>query len=247
MAGKNIRKVETLSRLMHYILGNRPDEFGLVPDQEGFIPIKELLKVIHDEPHMAYVRESHLIEVILHERGNAFEIAERKIRSKKRGFVSLTEEDTAANPPKLLFKGVKRKTYPAVVKHGLLPGPGDHVVVTTDRDLAIRIAHRLDQKPVIVEIRAQAASKSGTAFFAFGDSLYVADRVPAQYINGPPLPKDLSEGRKPVTKTEGLTPGSFVLDLEKDPDRTRRDRARKRKGRKEEVRRARKRKHARGL
>jgi putative RNA 2'-phosphotransferase len=245
MAGKNIRKVDTLSRLMHYILGARPDEFGLVPDQEGFIPIKELLKVIHDEPHMAYVRESHLREVILHDRGDAFEVAERKIRCRKRNFVSLKGQDAVANPPKLLFKGVKRKAYPAVLVHGLVPGAGDHVVMTTDRDLAIRIARRQDQRPVIFEIRAQAASESGTAFFPFGDSLYVADRVPARFINGPPLPKDLPEERGPMRRKAEFTPGSFILEAEKDPDRTRRDRARKKRGWKEEARRVRKRKHAR--
>jgi putative RNA 2'-phosphotransferase len=239
MAGKNIRKVDTLARLMRYILGTRPDEFGLVPDQEGFIPIKELLKVIREEPSMAYARESHLMEVILHDRGDLFEVAEKKIRSTKRSFVSPAEENPASSPPKFLFKGVKRKSYPAVLTHGLVPGSGDHVVMTTDRDLAIRIAHRQDQTPVIVEIRAQAASESGTAFLAFGESLYVADRVPPWFITGPPLPKDLAgESERPRTGQE-FTPGSFLIDLKEDPDRTRRDRARKKKGWKEEARRIR--------
>jgi putative RNA 2'-phosphotransferase len=244
MANKNIRKVQTLSRLLHYILGTRPDEFGLVPDQEGFIPIKELLKVIHEEPRMAYVRESHLREVILHDRGDLFEVAERKIRSKKRSFVPLKGQEALTTPPKLLFKGVKRKTYPTVITHGLLPGAGNHVVMTTDRDLAIRIAQRHDQRPVIFEIRARAASESGTTFLPFGDSLYVTDRVPAQFIKGPPLPKDLPEQKEPMREKTEPTPGSFILDLDKGLDRAHRERAKK-KGWKEEARRGRKRKHAR--
>jgi putative RNA 2'-phosphotransferase len=244
MAKKNTRKVDTLSRLMHYVLGNRPDEFGLVPDQEGFIPIKELLKVIHEEPHMAYVRKSHLTEALLHDRDKVFEVVERKIRCKHRSYFSPNTQEASANPPKLLFKGVKRKTYPAVLTHGLLPGARDHVVMTTDRDLAIRIAHRLDQKPVLLEIRAQAASESGTPFFPFGDSLYMADRVPVQFINGPPLPKYPSEEREPAKRDVVPTPGSFILDRDRDPDLSRRHRAEKRKGWKEEVRRARRGKHA---
>jgi putative RNA 2'-phosphotransferase len=241
MAGKHVRKVDTLSRLMHYILGNRPDEFGLVPDQEGFILIKELIKVIHEEPAMAYVRQSHVMEAILHDRGDLFEVAERKIRSTKRSFVSLAARDPLADPPKLLFKGVKRKAYPYVLTHGLLPGAEDHVVMTSDRDLAVRIANRQDQRPVILEIQAQAASNTGTAFFAFGDSLYVADRVPARFINGPPLPADLPEKRDPSKTRQEFAPGSFILDLDKDPDRKRGDRARKKRGWKEETRRSRRR------
>jgi len=244
MASKHIRKVDTLARLMHYILGTRPDESGLVPDQEGFIPIKELLKVIHEEPSMAYVRESHLTEVILQDRGDLFEVADRKIRSKKRGFVPPAEKDPLANPPKLLFKGVKRKAYPAVLTHGLAPGPGDHVVMTTDRDLATRIANRQDQRPVIVEIQAQAAGESGTAFFTFGDCLYVADKIPARFIKGPPLPKDLPEQREPARTREDFTPGSFLIKADKDHDPTRQDKARKKRGWKEETRRIRRKKHA---
>jgi len=242
MATKNIRKVDALSRVMHYILGTRPDEFGLVPDQAGFIPIKELLKAVHEEPSMAYVRESHLMEVILHDRGDLFEVAEKKIRSTNRSFVSLAEAGPLSNPPKLLFKGVKRKAYAAVLAHGLVPGAGDHVVMTIDRDLAIRIALRQDQQPVILEISARAASESGTAFFAFGDSLCVADRVPARFINGPPLPEHQPAQKEPPRKREEFAPGSFPLDPDKDPDRMRRDRARKKRGWKEDARRARRRK-----
>jgi putative RNA 2'-phosphotransferase len=244
MARKHIRKVDSLARLMRYILGNRPDEFGLVPDRQGFIPIKELLKVIHEEPSMAYVRESHLTEVILQDKEGLFEIAERKIRSKKRGFAPPAEKDALANPPKLLFKGVKRKAYPSVLTHGLVPALGDHVVMTTDRELAARIANRQDQRPMIVEIRAQAAGESGTAFFAFGDCLYVADTIPARFINGPPLPKDVSEQREPARPREDFMPGSFLINLDQDHDTTRQYKARKKRGWKEEARKLRRKKHA---
>jgi len=64
MPQKNKRKVAHLNRLLNYILGNRPDEFGLVPDKEGYISLKELLKAINEEPNMAYVRETHIQEVL---------------------------------------------------------------------------------------------------------------------------------------------------------------------------------------
>jgi hypothetical protein len=156
----------------------------------------------------------------------------------------LTEQQALADPPKLLFKGVKRTAYPSVLTHGLAPALGDHVVMTTDRDLAVRIANRQDQRPVIVEIRAQAAGESGTAFFAFGDCLYVADKIPARFISGPPLPKALPEQREPARTREDFMPGSFLINPDKDHDATRQDKARKKRGWKEEARRARRKKHA---
>jgi len=228
MAQKKKRKVESLLRMMKYILEKRPDEFGLAPDQEGFIQIKGLLHAIREETNMAYVRESHLREVILQDKDHLFEIDGKKIRSTKRDFFPIYKADAVFSPPKLLFKAVKRKAYPAIVKTGLVPGAKEHIVMTTDRDLALRMAQRLDQRPIILEIRAHAANDNGIPFYPFGESLYVSDRIPTQFINGPPLPKDLSEKKGPVKKERETTLGSFIMRVENDPDLKRRMKAKKR-------------------
>ena len=43
------KKQKQLSKLIQYILGRNPYEFGLVPDREGFVKIKELLKALNEE------------------------------------------------------------------------------------------------------------------------------------------------------------------------------------------------------
>ena len=242
MAQKNKRKVANLSRLLNYILGNRPDEFGLVPEKEGYIAIKEFLKAINEEPNMAYVRESHLREVLLNDRDGLFEIDGKRIRSTQRNFCPVNKEKDLTPPPKILFKGVKRKAYPYILNSGLLPGANEYVVMTTDRDLAIRIARRSDQEPVILEIRAGAAIENGITFYPFGESIYMADSVPVQFISGPPLPKELPPKKETIEKEREIAPGSFILEAERDPDLKRRNKAKKRIGWKKEVRKGRKRK-----
>jgi len=245
VAKKYRRKVANLSRLMSYLLGNRPDEFGLVPDREGYITIKEFLKAINEESNMAYVRESHVREVLLYDRDSTFEIDGKKIRSTKRNFCPVKKDEDLAPLPKILFKGVKRKAYPSILKSGLLPGSKEHVVMTKDRDLAIRIARRLDPKPIILEISAGSAIENGIALYHFGGSLYLADTVPVQFISGPPLPKDLPFREETSEKKTEKAPGSFILRAERDPDLARRRKAKKRTGWKEEVKRGRRRKRIR--
>lgn len=244
MAKKNERKVANLSRLMGYILGNRPHEFGLVPDKEGYIPIKEFRKAINEEPHMAYVRESHLREALLHDRDGIFEIDGKRIRSTRRTFCLVDKQEDLTCPPKILFTGVKRKAYPHILKTGLLPRANEYVVMTTDKDLAIRIARRLDQKPIILEIRAGRAIEHGISFSPFGDSLYLADRVPVQFISGPPLQKELGLKEQALEKETETAPGSFILRAERDPDLKRRQKAKKRIGWKEDMKKGRRRKGA---
>jgi putative RNA 2'-phosphotransferase len=241
---KNIRKVGNLSRLMTYMLATRPDEFGLVPDRAGYVTIKELLKAISEEPGTKYVRESHIREVLLHDRGGIFEIDEKKIRSSQWKVCLASKGKNPGPAPKILFKGVRKKAYPSILKAGLLPGSKDHVLLAANRDLAIRIARRLEQNPVLLEIRAGAAQENGIRFCPFGDSLYLADEIPVQFISGPPLPKELPLKPEPMQKRGEIAPGSFILTVERDPDFKRRNKAKKRFGWKEEVRKGRKRKRA---
>ena len=154
MAKKHLRKVAQLGRLMSYILGNRPYEYGLVPDSDGHIPLKDLLKAINEEPAMAYVRESHVREVLLHDREHIFEIDGKRIRSTKRSFSGVNREQEYLPPPKILFKGVKRKTYAHILESGLFPGAKEFVEMAPDKGFALRIARRYDQNPIVLEVRA---------------------------------------------------------------------------------------------
>ena len=60
---KHSRQVDKLEKLLTYILGRRPDEFGLVPGPDGYVKIKDLLKALSEEPGWRHVRRSHLREV----------------------------------------------------------------------------------------------------------------------------------------------------------------------------------------
>ena len=54
------QRQESLAKLLSYILCRRPDEFGLVLDDAGRLPVKELLWALVQEEGWGYVRRSHL-------------------------------------------------------------------------------------------------------------------------------------------------------------------------------------------
>ena len=47
---KHRQNVDKLSKLLVYILGRHPDEFGLLPGENGYVKIKELMKSLGEEP-----------------------------------------------------------------------------------------------------------------------------------------------------------------------------------------------------
>ncbi len=225
---------------MLYILGRRPDEFGLVPDERGFVSFKELLWALHEEPGWGYVGEGHVREVLLGKDRLLFEWEEERIRSAERQW-ALNLDGPAPEVPKLLFAAIRRRAHPRVMEKGLL-SPG-LLVLSPDRDMALRIGRRRDQKPVIIEIMTTAARNQAVVFYAFGD-LFLATPIPPSCISGPPVPKEVQEarelaraGKEKPQSVHDFTPGSFVLDLSRDTDRTRRHlKGRKPKGWKEDSR-----------
>jgi putative RNA 2'-phosphotransferase len=227
---------------MFYILGHKPDEFGLVPDTEGFVTFKEFLWAVHEEPGWGYVRKGHINEVLLGKDRALFQPNENGIRALQRRW-HLDLENPSEVTPKILFVAVRRRAHPVVMEKGLAAVEGRYIVLSPDRGMAERIGRRRDQKPVVLEIMAASAQQAGVLFYAFGN-LFLTDQVPARFINGPPVSK--KDEKIPERKREGRAPdfdaGTFALDLNRDPDPSRRTRGKKQKGWKEEARKIRRRK-----
>ena len=234
-------KVTDLSRFMLYMLGHRPDEFGLVPDKDGWLTFKEILWALHEEPGWEYVREVHLREVLAGEERSLFEWEEERVRTVQRRW-RLNPPEPAPEVPKILFIGVRRRAHPHVMEKGLLST--GFLVLSPDRGMALRVAGRRDPKPVILEITTALARNEGVAFHAFGN-LFLASRIPPSCIAGPPLSEedrlarekpDLGRARKekPLPVVD-FTPGSFVLEPGRDLDRSR-QKGRKRMSWKERAR-----------
>lgn len=207
-----------LAKMLSYVLGRRPDEFGLIPDAEGFVRLKDLLKALHEEDGWGYVNLSHLNEVLLSVANAPVEIAEDLIRAKTRAALAL--EVPEPEPPKLLYACVRRRAYPHVYAEGIRPSLHPRVVLASDRTLAERLGRRIDPDPVILAVNVQSALAKGILFSRFGESLFTADAIPPDCFSGPPLPKEKPDERnRPQRPEEGprypSAGGSFPMDMER--------------------------------
>ena len=230
-------RVIDLSRFLIYILAHRPDEFGLTPDSEGFLPLKELLQGLHEEPGWGYVREGHIREVLIGKDKALFVWEQARIRAaQKRWHLDfLTPSETV---PKILFAAIRRKAHLLVMEKGLFSNRP--VVLSPNRDMALRIGRRRDRKPILLEVMTEPAQQEGISFHAFGD-LFLAKGIPPEFISGPPVHEEIREPQPPkkektVPPPSILTGGTFVLDVHRDPDLSRRRKGRKARGWKENSR-----------
>ena len=208
-----------LAKLIDYILSRRPDEFGLVADDDGFIKIKDLLKAINEEEGLRYVRRAHLNEIMLSVPDHSFEISENLIRSKVRD--QLPRHRYAMDPPKLLYTCVRQKAYPHVHEKGIRPTGFSRIILSSSREMAERMGRRIDQSPVLLTVQVQNSLDQGTVFFQAGAKIYLAEFIPAQCFTGPPLPKEKPIAPKPADQQVRLQQqpaGSYFIDLDEKYD-----------------------------
>ena len=206
-----------LEKLIFYILARRPDEFGLVPDDQGFVRLKDLLKAISEEPGWGYVRKSHIQEVLLTSSEKSFALENDKIRAVFRDRILSPDQEIV--PPKLLYHCVRRRAYPLVSKRGIIPLGQTRVLLATTEKLAQRIGRRRDPSPVLLTVQAKRASEAGVKFSKQGEFIYMTNHVPVGYFTGPPLPKEKkkedSKPKKEAVAIPETLPGSFTFDRER--------------------------------
>ena len=209
-----MKKDVKLARLLAYILGRRPDEFGLVPDEDGYVAVKEVIKVLQEEK-WAHVRPAHLETLPYRLPGAGIEMAPNQIRASQRE--NLPTIKPAGRVPKQLFTCIRRKGYRAVAANGLTPQTHPcRVVLFADLEMARRVGRRRDAEPLVVTVQTTVAQNAGIQFERYGETIYLTASIPADCcrLPAPPRPTRAQQMEKdmPTTASSSRSAGSYTVD-----------------------------------
>lgn len=212
---KPFHHIDKLSKFLTYVLGRRPDEFGIVPDSDGFVRIKELLQALHEEQGWRHVRQAHLNEALIVPGKPVIEIDGTRIRALDTSLLPVVgrPEDL----PKLLFIAIRSRAYPAALERGLSAIPRRYLTLSTDKEMAMRMGRRVDNRPTLLTVQVNESIKNGTSFYQYGRILFLADRIHPGTFSGPPLPKakaDATAIHVAADTPRNRTPGSFFPEPE---------------------------------
>lgn len=129
------------------------------------------------------------------------------------------------DPPAHLYYGARRRAYAVIRERGLEAGEGGQVLLAVDQEWASRLGRRRDAEPILVTVQARRAQEQGVAFALWGERLWLADRVPADCLMGPPVSDDLLPVKRPQKAappplpayaqplpSPDSMPGSFLLN-----------------------------------
>jgi putative RNA 2'-phosphotransferase len=174
-------RFESLSRFLSYILRHAPEEFGLVLDADGYVPLEKLLTETKADERWRWVKKEDLLNLIASSPKRRFEIRDGRIRALYGHTVTSAPHYKPVVPPEYLYHGTTRRSQDSIDRLGLLPMKRRFVHLSRNIDDAVKVGKRWDTNPVIYRISARAAHKDGIQFFLAGD-VYLSKLIPARYL-----------------------------------------------------------------
>lgn len=173
---------QLLSKEVSYALRHAPWEYELEMDDEGWVPVNQLLDALHRDEKWKEVKGDDLAKMVEESEKKRHEIRNGKIRAYYGHSIPLKISKELKRPPNVLYHGTARRFLQSIKKYGLLPQSRQYVHLSQDIETAQSVGKRHDDKPCILVIDAKRAWKDGINFYLGNEKVWLADQIPSNYI-----------------------------------------------------------------
>lgn len=177
-----MKQLEQLSKEVSYALRHAPWEYELEMDEEGWVPIEQLLDALHRSEKWKDICEADLGRMIEESEKKRHEIKDGKIRAFYGHSIPMKIAKEEKMPPEILYHGTARRFMQSIMENGLLPQSRQYVHLSQDLETAENVGKRHDQKPCILIIDAKRAWDEGIKFYLGNEKVWLADAIPDKYI-----------------------------------------------------------------
>jgi putative RNA 2'-phosphotransferase len=170
-----VNKVE-LSKSMAYALRHHPEEFGLKPDERGWVRVEDLAKGLRAKPEDISAIVAAQTDKIRYEEMNGFV---RAVYG--HSFPVRYEPDV---PPDILYHGSPTENEESIFASGILPMSRYKVCLSDDVDTALAVGHRRSDKVSVFKVDAKRANAAGIRFYKGTLHTWMSDPIPSEFIIG---------------------------------------------------------------
>jgi putative RNA 2'-phosphotransferase len=170
-----------LSRTLSFWLRHRPDDVGLLLDQQGWTDVDAVLTALAGRGMATSVDQ--LCGLIARNDKQRFELTadNKRIRARQGHSIRVDLDWPVQLPPGVLYHGTIERFLPRVLTDGLLPMGRHHVHLSADVETAHRVGARRGP-PVVLAVRALALHRAGAAFFVTANHVWLTATVPPGFI-----------------------------------------------------------------
>ncbi|HKD21600.1 MAG TPA: RNA 2'-phosphotransferase [Rhizomicrobium sp.] len=173
-----------LSRALSYALRHEPWIYELELDEFGWVPVEYLLAALRAErPTWSSLSETDVERMIAQSDKQRHELRGGRIRALYGHSTPQRLVREPTEPPGMLYHGTSPETVGLIRQQGLKPMGRQYVHLSADTLTAEQVGRRKSRTPVILRVRAKAASVCGASFYRGNEIVWLADAVPATFID----------------------------------------------------------------
>jgi putative RNA 2'-phosphotransferase len=179
------RDLVKLSKFLALILRHQPERFGLVLDEEGWLPLPEVIEILRGLPNFRWATRADVLHIVEEGSGDdkrRFEVAENRIRARYGHSLERDIRHEPCVPPALLYHGTSPDTLKVIHCEGLKPMGRQYVHLSSDAEAATRVGARHAEQPVLLTVRAAEAHAAGVEFYRAGEAVYLAKSIPPEFL-----------------------------------------------------------------
>ncbi len=162
---------------MAYLLRHAPS--GMDIDEIGFVSLEELVEKLRNRwPELS---RADVKEIVEEDSKGRYEITKRKVRALYGHSIDV-EPDLPEVQVDLLFHGTSSSAAERILGQGLKSQARRKVHLSVCEEDAIEVGRRHTPEPIVLEVDAKRARKSGIKFQRASERIFVTDFIPPKYI-----------------------------------------------------------------
>ena len=182
------RYLVKLSKFLSLILRHQPERFALELDDEGWASLAEVMEILRGLPNFRWATRADVMTIVESGAGDnkrRFEVAQGRIRARYGHSLARPIRYEPCTPPPILYHGTSPNSLDSIRRQGLRPMNRQYVHLSPDPQTAVRVGARHDDRPIVLTVRAAAAYAAGVTFHQADEAVYLAKRIPAEFLEIP--------------------------------------------------------------
>ena len=171
-----------ISKLMSRILRHEPRRFNVSIDQEGWVPISDLIRSIQEVlGDDIRVGEDVIVGVATTDPKTRFQLKGSRIRATYGHSIKVDINYPESNL-KLLYHGTQLEKLNSILRRGLLPGRRLYVHLSPTPSDACLVARRRKGTPIYLVINAEKVRDSDLTIYRATPRVFLVKKVPPEAI-----------------------------------------------------------------
>ena len=167
---------------MSLALRHQPDVIGIGLDDEGWVPVLELIKGINKKGIKLDYNGLKIIVAENNKKRFSFNDDGSKIRANQGHSIEVDLKLQSIEPPVVLYHGTVGKFMASINENGLIKGNRQHVHLSKDKETATNVGSRRGI-PTILTVNAKMMYDAGYEFYLSKNGVWLTDFVPVEFIN----------------------------------------------------------------